>query len=163
MKASRRQTAVAAARGFFAVLLAVALSGCATSGARLDRSQEVFDSFISGTVLPGYTYYTTGMQNNPDAILGIRDGVTLRTERWLKRDMTEPLLRQLVGQMNTTYGAMGAGLLGSAVLNDKGERIGLWYSVVGLTVVEMISDTEVRVSPPNRIEMERSRSRGGGR
>ncbi len=116
---------------------------------------------MAGTVLPGYTYYTTGMENNPDAILGIKDGTTLKTERWKERKMTGQLLRQMVGQMDSTYAA-AAGLLGSAVLNDQGEQIGVWYSPVGMTTVEMVGATEVRVSPPNAMEIEKlQRSRGG--
>jgi hypothetical protein len=139
-----------------AVFMMAFIAGpAAGSGARLDRSKEVLDGFTAGTVLPGYTYYTTGMENNPDAILGIKDGTTLKTERWKERKMTGQLLRQMVGEMNSTYGAVGAGLLGSAVLNDQGEQVGVWYSPVGMTTVEMLGATEVRVSPPNAMEINR--------
>ena len=139
-----------------AVIMMAAIAGCAAgSGARLDRSQEVFDGFMAGTVLTGYTYYTTGMENNPDAILGIKGGTTLKTERWKERKMTGQLLKQMVGEMNSAYGAVGAGLLGSAVLNDQGEQIGVWYSPVGMATVEMITATEVRVSPPNAVELQK--------
>ena len=145
-----------------AVIMMAAIAGCAAgSGARLDRSQEVLDGFMAGTVLPGYTYYTTGMENNPDAILGVKDGITLKTERWKARKMTGELLKQMVGEMDSAYAMAGAGLLGSAVLNDQGEQIGVWYSPVGMTTVEMITATEVRVSPPNAVELQKlQRSRG---
>ena len=146
------------------VLAMAVIAGCAAgSGARLDRSKEVFDGFMTATVLPGYSYYTTGMENNPDTILGIMDGVTLKTERWKKREMTEELLRRLVGEMNRTYAATSVGLLGSAVLNDQGERIGVWYAAVGITTVEMVGPAEVRVSPPNAIEIEKLQSGSRGR
>jgi len=138
------------------VLVMVVITACAAgSSARLDRSKEVLNGFLAGTVLPGYTYYTTGMPNNPDAILGIKEGVKLKTDRWKERELTEQLLRRLVGAMNAMYAATSFGLLGSGVLNDQGEQIGVWYSPVGATTVEMLGPTEVRVSPPNAVEIQR--------
>lgn len=137
------------------LLAALFVAGCAAgSGARLDRSGEVLRDFLSGRVLEGYTYYTTGMQNNPDAILAIAPGYSLKTGRWLKREMTPQLLRQMVGEMNATYNATISGLLGSSVLSEEGETIGVWYSALGQTTVEMISATEVRVSPPSAIAID---------
>jgi len=136
--------------------LAALITGCAAgSGARLDRSGQVLKDFLSGQVLEGYTYYTTGMVNMPDAILGIAPGYTLKTDRWQKREMTPPALRELVGQMNGMYNAQVFGLLGSHVLNDKGERIGVWYSALGYTTVEMTGATEVRVSPPSAPQLDK--------
>jgi hypothetical protein len=142
--------------------VAMLLAGCAGPSARLDRSQEVFESFQGSQVLPGHRYYTTGMVNNPDAILGVADGYTLKTERWKEREMTPDLLRQLVGRMDDEFSAVGFGLAGSAVLNDKGEQIGIWYSVMDHTIVQMISETEVTVSPPSAVEI-RGRRKGGQR
>jgi hypothetical protein len=144
------------------VAVAMVLVGCAGTSARLDRSQEVFESFQGSQVLPGHRYYTTGMVNNPDAILGVADGYTLKTERWKEREMTPDLLRQLVGRMDDEFSAVGFGLAGSAVLNDKGEQIGIWYSVMDHTIVQMISETEVTVSPPSAVEI-RGRRKGGQR
>ena len=136
-------------------LVAAVIGGCAAGGARLDRSQEAFKAFNSGQVTPGYRYYTTGMENNPDAILGLSEEYTLKTERWRKREMTPEFLSRLVGQMNSHYGASSAGLLGSNVLNDEGEVIGVWYSIIGQTAVTMVGDREVVVSPPHAIELQK--------
>lgn len=140
--------------------LTLMLSSCTGTHARLQRNQEAFDAFRAGKVLPGHTYYTTGMESRPDAILGIADGYTLVTERWKKREMTEGLLRHLVGRMDDESSAVAAGLAGSAVLNNQGEEIGIWYSAVDITVVEMLSDTEVRVSPPTLMQLEKIRPEG---
>lgn len=137
------------------LVMAFITVSAAGSGARLDRSLEVLNGFLAGTVLPGYTYYTTGVENNPDAILGIKEGITLRTDRWKDRELTEQLLKRMVGAMNSMYAATSFGLLGSAVLNDQGEQIGVWYSPVGATTVKMLSPTEVRVNPPNAVEIQR--------
>jgi hypothetical protein len=145
-----------------AMALLATVAGCAATGARLDRSQEVWRGFMDGQVTPGYRYYTTEVMNNPDAILGIDSKYTLVTERWAERDMTPELLRRLVGRMNNEYAAVN-GLLGASVLNDKHEGIGSWYSPIGMTTVVMISDTEVRVDPPNPVALNEIRSRSSGR
>ena len=65
--------------------------------------------------------------------------------------------------MNRTYAATSVGLLGSAVLTEQGERIGVWYAAIGITTVEMVGPSEVRVSPPNAIEIEKLQSGTRGR
>jgi hypothetical protein len=135
-----------------AVSLLAGVSGCATSsGARLDRSKEVLDSFLAFDVLPGYRYYTLSPGNTPDAILGIKSGYTLKSEVWDETEMTSELLKRQVRQMNNLFSAEETGLIGASVLNDQGEQVGIWYSAVGITEVSMVSATEVAVNPPNRL------------
>jgi hypothetical protein len=145
---------------FLAASLLAGMSGCATgSGARLDRSKDVLDSFLAFDVLPGYRYYTTGPGNTPNAILGIKSGYTLRSEVWKETKMTQALLKRSVLQMNNLFDAEEAGLIGAAVLNGQGEQVGIWYSPVGVTQVEMISSTEMAVDPPNRLAIDQLKSR----
>lgn len=144
---------------FLAASLLAGMSGCATgSGARLDRSKDVLDSFLAFDVLPGYRYYTTGPGNTPNAILGIKSGYTLRSEVWKETKMTPELLKRSVLQMNNLFDAEEAGLIGAAVMNE-GEQVGVWYSPVGVTQVEMISSTEMAVNPPNRMAIDQLKSR----
>jgi hypothetical protein len=35
----------------------------------------------------------------------------------------------------------------------------VWYSPVGVTTVEMVGTTEVRVSPPNAVELQKLQGR----
>jgi hypothetical protein len=143
------------------VALAMVFAGCATgTNARLARSQSVFESYQGAQVLPMHRYYTTGVENNPDAILAIADTYTLTTERWKEVTMTPDLLRQLVGRMDDEFAALGAGLFGMEVLNEAGTPIGTWYSAVDITRVEMLSATEVRVSPPTPVELNQKRKSG---
>lgn len=145
------------------IAVAMVFAGCATgSNARLARSQSVFESYQGARVEPMHRYYTTGVENNPDAILALDNAYTLKTERWKEREITPDLLRQLVGRMDDEFAAVGAGLFGMEVLDDEGKTIGNWYSAVDITRVEMLSATEVRVSPPLVEELNNKR-RGGRR
>jgi hypothetical protein len=143
------------------VALAMVFAGCATgTNARLARSQSVFESYQGAQVQPMHRYYTTGMVNNPDAILAIANEYTLKTERWKEVTMTPDLLRQLVGRMDDEFAAVAAGLFGMEVLDKEGKRIGTWYSAVDITRVEMLSATEVKVSPPSAVEINKVRRSG---
>lgn len=135
-----------------AAALPVVITACAAgSGARLDRSREVLDSFRTGAVLPGYRYFTSGPGSTPDAILGIREGYTLRSDVWREAKMTPELLTRQVRQMENLFDAEETGLLGSYVINDRGEQVGIWYSAVGTTQVEMTGPMEIAVAPPNSL------------
>jgi len=143
-------------------VLAVALAGCAAgSSARLDRSQEVFETFSEGKVLPGYRYYTVGPQNTPNAILGIGASYTLKGEAWTERDMTPELLKKTVWLMDDLYSgtASGGGLFGSWVVSDTGVQVGIWYSAVGTTGVTVGSGGEVSVQPPNPLAINQLQDR----
>ena len=129
--------------------LLVLMTGCAaSSGARLDWSKQVFDDFAAGRVLDAHVYYTTGLQNAPDAILGVSRDYVLVSDRWRERDMTPELLRRLVGGMDIEFGQAEAGLIGASVLGEDGERVGVWYSAVGVATVEMLGGNKVRINPP---------------
>ena len=146
------------------LVVLILMAGCATGNkARLDRSQEVWKAFQQGEVMSGYRYYTTGVENSPDAILGVKEGYTLVTERWTERAMSQELLKQVDGLMDLKFSPMGGGLLGSWVLDDEGERIGIWYSPVGLTGVKMLGENKVQVNPPDPLAIKQYDRKGGGR
>lgn len=137
---------------FAAAALPAVITACATSsGARLDRSKEVLDSFRAYEVLPGYRYFTSGPGDTPDAILGIKEGYTLKSEVWKETKMTPELLKRQVRQMDNLFDAEETGLLGSSVVDDQGNQVGIWYSAVGTTQVEMTGPKEITVNPPNSL------------
>jgi hypothetical protein len=143
----------------------VVLTACAAGTfGRLQRDQTAFQNFTTYNVLPGHRYYTTGVPGNPDAIIAVSDKYTLVTDRWQEQDMTRPLLSQTVGRMNAEVGvANSVGLLGSTILDDKGGRIGEWYSIVGLTTVEMLGENKVSVHPPAKAMLDRLKNQDRGR
>jgi hypothetical protein len=132
-----------------ALLLLVFIAGCAGPRAGLDRSQQVFDDYSAGRVLDGHVYYTTGPEQAPDAILGVSRDYTLVSERWKERQVDPPSLLRLVKNMDREFGSPTGGLVGARVLNAEGGQIGVWYSAIALTTVEMLGDGKVRIDPPN--------------
>ena len=80
------------------ILAALTLAGCAASGAagRLQLSTAVSKDFESATVLPDHSYYTTGSEMNPDAVIAIHKRFTLVTDRWRAVSATEKNLKDWV-------------------------------------------------------------------
>lgn len=147
------------AAALFGMVLLAVVAGCAAgTGARLDRSLEVLNDFRAARVLPDHRYYTTGPPGAPNAILGVSTDYTLVSDRWTEREMTPELLRRLVGRMNTEFLSTVSGLIGASVLGPGGERIGVWYSGVGITTVVMLGDSSVRIDPPMTAAIERLRT-----
>lgn len=127
----------------------VLIGGCAAgTWGRLDTSSEVRSDFMGGKVLPAHRYYTTGPEGTPNAIIGIAEEFTLVTERWRERTMTSELLGNLTFQMAIEYGSPEEGFMGSTIVDQNGEPIGVWYSPVSTTVVKILGEKKVRVDPP---------------
>lgn len=130
----------------------------------LQRSQAALENFLGRRVLPDHRYYTTGVPGNPDAIIAISDKYTLVTERWQEQEMSPELLGWLVGRMNAELGVTNnVGLLASVILDDRGGRIGEWYSFVGLTTVRTLGEHEVSVFPPAKTMLEKARPQSRGK
>lgn len=132
----------------FGVML---LAGCA--GGRYgstvidDQAKQIFESY---QILPDHRYYYSGPDAHPDAVIAIHSAFTLKSSLW--KPVT-PTAEQLKNWFNWIHPRVGYDPYpyGRTILSDDGRRIGLWYSVVDwrdFTVVKMIDDHSVEISPP---------------
>lgn len=125
--------------------LAAVLAGCAENYGSIRHDAGVGQSFQAGQVLPGHRYYTAGSDTAPDAILALRDDRPLRSELWREVAMTPEKLAGLVSRMR---GTRSDGPYGSLVLDDRGDRIGVWCSYQRPLPLQVLEDGGVIVSPP---------------
>ena len=126
-------------------------AGAATGFGRLDFDGEVERAFNAGLQLEGYRYYYSGMINSPDGIIGIREDYTLETTLWKEYDSERQVFKELVGQMKLTGGGLGRFIRGMAILDSRGEKIGVWFSELDRTTVRMRGESAVEISTPGRI------------
>jgi hypothetical protein len=112
---------------------------------RLKRDPDVNKVFMLYKVLPDHKYYTTGQSSIPHAIIGIQDNYKLRLGLWREIKLTKPLLRGWVSQMDNVYGYPP---YGSAILDNNGNRIGIWYSSKQWTTVIIEENNEIAVLAP---------------
>jgi hypothetical protein len=112
---------------------------------KIKRDRDVNHIFQTYKVLPDHRYYTFGQGNIPHAIIGIQDNFKLRSGIWKPVDLTTPLLRSWVTQMDNIYGYPP---YGSLILDDKGQRLGIWYSSKQWTTVIIEEKNEIAILAP---------------
>lgn len=96
------------------------------------RVMEAFDKF---QVNPNYDYFYSGSEVYPNAVMGLDKSYTLESDLWKKVDMTPAKLREIVMNMKDKAATVDlmTSLHGFAILDDKGKRIGVWYSILKAT------------------------------
>ena len=112
---------------------------------KLKRNREVTRIFHTYQVLPGHRYYTTGQGKIPNAIIGIADKYKLRLGMWREVQLTTPLLRSWVSQMDNIYGYPP---YGSIIFDNTGQRIGIWYSSKQWTTIFIEDNNEIAILTP---------------
>ncbi|MGD8647613.1 MAG: hypothetical protein PVJ77_13835, partial [Desulfobacterales bacterium] len=91
---------------------------------KLKRDRDVNRKFKTFKILTDHKYYTSSRGDIPYAIIGIDKVYELRPGTWQEIDLTTPLLRSWVSQMDNIYGYPP---YGSLILDNNGKRIGVWY------------------------------------
>ena len=112
---------------------------------KLKRDPDVNRTFETYKILPDHKYYTSGQANIPYAIIGIQNTFELRPGLWQEIKLTKPLLRSWVSQMDNIYGYPP---YGSAILDNNGKQIGIWYSSKQWTTVIIEEKNEIAVLAP---------------
>jgi hypothetical protein len=114
---------------------------------KLQRDKDVNQTFQTAEVLPDYKYYTSGQADIPYAIIGIENQYKLRPGIWQEVELTTPLLRSWVSRMDNIYGYPP---YGSVIEDDKGNKIGIWYSSKQWTTVIIEDKNEIAILAPEK-------------
>lgn len=123
----------------------IELPGLSLKYGKLERSREVTKTFEAPLILADHNYYFNGWGSVPYAIIAIEKKYKLRKGLWKKVDITIPLLRSWVHQMDIVYGYPP---YGSLILDHKGNRLGMWYSSKQWTTVVIEEDNQIAVFAP---------------
>lgn len=141
-------------RLFFVLTLALftllpLVSGC-TSGryGRLDLDMSVNDTFESGRILADHTYYYSGPEAEPWAIMAIDNRYQLAPGLWNKIDLTAEQLDRWMRRIDNRY-RFKTFYRGAVIRDREGERIGLWYSPWDWTVIRRGEGNEVTIYTPD--------------
>ena len=124
---------------------AIDIPGLTFKYGSLERSRDVTKKFETYQVLADHTYYTHGWGSVPYAIIGIQNKFKLRKGLWKEVEITAPLLRSWVGQMDIIYGYPP---YGSRILDHKGNQIGVWYSSKQWTTVVIEEENQIAIFAP---------------
>lgn len=128
------------------------IGACAAGPVHFRRSYTVANEFENYQLLPGYQYYYNGLPYSPDAVVAIRKGYTLKSPHWHPVKLDARKLGHMVAEMLNNPGAeYNTDPNGAYILNNQGDKIGVWYSVWALPLVTFTSKTELSISQPMTI------------
>ncbi|MFB3926640.1 MAG: hypothetical protein ACE14T_11360 [Syntrophales bacterium] len=133
------------------VLLFVVITASVGSGAAcfekygyIRPSKSATADFENYRIRPDDNYYYSGPEYIPNAIIGIDKKYILETQLWKKLDLTPKKLRDLVHEMRLKGLDTGHMLHGFDIVDQYGNVVGIWYSVLGVSTV-------VRTEEGNRL------------
>jgi hypothetical protein len=132
----------------FAVVL---VTGCARPDyGQLVRSEEATRAFETATVLPDHTYYYTGPEARPEAIMALDNAYTLANERnfWIKVDISEDRL-QMWNRIIRNETRIKFPYYGSRIVTPEGKVAGVWYSRYDHTVIKTPEPQNIIVYVPD--------------
>ena len=129
------------------VLGALILTGCgAYKYGSLQSSQEADRIFEKNQLIPNHTYYYSGNQRIPFAIIGIDNNYSLRAGKaWKPFELDPTILNQLKYRMAHVYSLNPRG---SWILDHEKNRVGIWYSSRSMTKVRIEKDRQIMVVAP---------------
>ena len=113
----------------------------------LAPSSEVTQAFDDYRLDPGLTYYYSGADAWPDAIIGVNKAYTLDNTLWNKIVATPEIFKNLVAGMKSR--PLTTALHGYAILDHQGRQIGVWYSMFGVQgYIKMVGEKTVEIATP---------------
>lgn len=122
------------------------LCSCATSNyGKLQPSPEITKIFDDDRILSDHSYYYSGLQGVPDAIVGIQSNYALKSKRWQQVDLTSLLLRKWVDRMTYVHMVTPRG---AWILDSDGHRIGVWYAARHQATVRVDQENRVFIAAP---------------
>lgn len=118
-----------------AVLAALTvLCGCAAFAGRtglIRPDEDAARMFEVDSCRADYAWYISGSHTYPNAIIGIRKDLTLVDDTlWQRVIMTPETCHELVSGVQAKSRQINQNPFGFSILNDRRERIGIWYSIL---------------------------------
>jgi hypothetical protein len=116
---------------------------------KLRPSREATVAYESFRVDSNRNYYSSGSDLYPNAIMGMDKSRAVGPDLWKKQDLTVKGMKMLVESMSTKAMEQGASLHGFDILDEKGVKIGDWFSIPGLNImIRTEGENRVVVSTP---------------
>jgi len=138
---------------FFLSVAVVFMASCAGTGnyGKFVYNDNVKKAFETYQLPPDHTYYYSGPDAFPRAIIGIQNEYRLESKYWKPVDLTQTLLKRWLEMGGRSRDDYYPNKNGAALLTPDGRQIGIWYAVKNWkdrATVKMIDDKTVNVSSP---------------
>jgi hypothetical protein len=136
--------------GAILALMVPAWAGCAATYGSLQSSREVTEAFNNSQILADHQYYYSGFERIPYGLIGIDNRYRLRSRYWQTINPDATLLGQWVYRMQHVYSLPPRG---AWIMDQNGNRIGVWFSSQYYTTVKLETENEIVVFPPKPPEL----------
>ncbi len=134
--------------GILAVIILVTRLAGGRYG-KLYPGQNVPGSDAPFRVDPEKHYYVSGPDLYPNALLGLNKDWVLKSDLWKKRELDDVGIKELVLNMQDRAMEKSLFLHEFDVLDDRGMKIGDWYSIMGLhIVIKILDEKKVSITTP---------------
>jgi hypothetical protein len=122
----------------------------------LKPSADVTAAFESHRQAPDLDYWFSGPESNPVTLIGVEKRFRFDSaEHWMRVEPGEESLKRLIAGMQSKTLQMSRNLRGFEMVDQRGERIGEWYSAVGVhAVIKRTGIDSVEVWPPSPPKVE---------
>ncbi len=136
-------------------LLVAFMASCAGTGnyGKLVHNDKVKKAFETYQIPLNHTYYYSGPDALPRAVIGVRNEYHLESKYWKPVELTQKLLKRWFEIVNASRNGFTLNQNGSDILTPDGRQIGIWYAVKNWkdrVTVKMIDDKTVNISLPSR-------------
>jgi hypothetical protein len=117
----------------------------------LKPSDAATGHFQSGQPLPELDYWFSGPESHPRALIGVERRLRFDSAKhWMKVDAGEGSLKRLADGMTSKALQFNRNLRGFEMVDHRGERVGEWYSEVGIqAVIKRTGIDSVEIYPPS--------------
>lgn len=143
------------------LMLCFLAGGCATTSqnqnwGKIVQTSEVTQLVESATVLPGHTYYFTGPEAAPDAIIAVDNRFTLQSKYWIKVDDVAQNLKDWNRYIDNDHRFQSDNVRakvmlrygGFWIMTPDGKQAGLWYSRHDNTIVQFPDASTIIIYAP---------------
>ena len=93
-------------------------------------SPDVSRDFETLHVSPDYRYWYLYLENTPYAVLGLSREYRFEDIQWTEVEPGSEVFQKVVGLVQD-FPVPGSRTYGAYIVNEKGDRIGVWYSSMG--------------------------------
>jgi hypothetical protein len=117
---------------------------------KISLDPSVTGAFESFEIDQDLNYYISGVYAYPNALIGLKKSYTLDSTLWKKVKMTPELFQEIVLSMQERAFQISHPQYGSAIFDNKGNRIGVWYSILpAITSVKMENEHTASIPTPD--------------
>ena len=122
----------------------------------LNPSADVTAAFESHRPAPDLDYWFSGPESHPVAVIGVEKRFRFDSaENWMRVKPGEESLKPLIAGMQSKAMQRNLNLRGFEMVDQRGERIGEWYSAVGIqAVIKRTGIDSVEIWPPSPAKVE---------